>query len=99
MAGIYTKHKNWREFENETNLYEVEPIGRAAASWMNLSDVSQKSKSKPLDFEQLKGKKLYAKFVRANDKTYWKMYISAYGNISILYVETSALNPVRLHKP
>ena len=99
MVGSNIKHKNWREFENETNLYEVEPISQIAASWMNLSDVSDNSKSKTLDFQQLKRKKLYAKFVRANNKSYWKMYIIDYSTISIVYVETAMLNPIRLYKP
>ena len=99
MIGSDTKHKNWREFENETSLYEVEPIGRAAESWMNLSDVSEKNKSKPLDFEQAKGKKLYARFVRINDKSYWKMYIVDQITVNIVYIPTGALNPIRLYKP
>lgn len=99
MAGICTKHKNWREFQNATNLYEVEPLGRATTSWMNLSDVSNNKKARILDFNELKGKKIYAKFVRANDKRYWKMYIVDYTTVNILYVETSALNPIGLYKP
>ncbi|MBQ2836183.1 MAG: hypothetical protein IJE68_05055 [Clostridia bacterium] len=99
MADICTKHKNWLEFQNETGLYEVEPLGRVIASWIKLSDVSDSQKARTLDFSELKGKKLYARFVRVNNKSYWKMYIVDYTNVSIVYVETSALDPIRLHKP
>lgn len=99
MAGSCAKHKNWLDFQNETGLYEVEPFGRVVASWLELSDVANSQKARALDFSELKGKKLYAKFVRVNDKSYWKMYIVEHINISILYVETSALNPIRLYKP
>ncbi len=96
---IYAKHQKCREFQSKTNLYEVEPLGRVYESWMNLSDVSDKKKARILDFDELKGKKLYAQYVRENDKTYWKMYIVDHTTINTLYVETSALNPIRLHKP
>lgn len=86
--------KNQREFQNETNLYHVEPLVGSTASWLNFSEVLNNKCAIPLHFQELKGKKLYAKFVREGEKSCWKMYIVDKNNVSILYVESRALNPV-----
>lgn len=86
-------------FMKETNLYEVEPIGRSTFSWMNLEDVPDEKEARVLDFNELRGKKLYARFVRAGDRSYWKMYIVDSQSVQVLYVNTFALDPGRLYKP
>lgn len=91
--------RNRVDFKNETNLYIVEPIVRTTPSWRVLSEVSNYKKSIPLHFQELKGKKLYAKFVREGEKSYWKLYIVDNSTTSVLYVETGALNPVGQYQP
>ena len=86
--------KNQRDFQNETNLYHVEPLVGATASWLEFSEVLNNKSAIPLHFQELKGKRLYAKFVREEEKSCWKMYIVDHNNVSILYVESRALNPV-----
>ena len=70
-----TNIRNKRQFREEKSLYVVEPIVQYAASWMNISDVTEIEKSKILFFDELKGKELYAKDVRVDENTYWKTYI------------------------
>jgi hypothetical protein len=88
---------NQMDFKNETNLYLVEPLVEATASWFNFSEVLNNKKAIALHFQSLKGKRLYAKFVREGEKSCWKMYIVDNKNVSILYVESRALNPVRTY--
>ena len=87
---------NQMEFKKETNLYCVEPLVGVTVSWLNLSDVCDNTKGIPLHFEELKGKRLYAKYMREGENNCWKMYIvgNANANVNILYVEPGALNPV-----
>ena len=86
--------RNQMEFKKETDLYLVEPLAEATASWHNFSDVLNGKNAIPLQFQVLKGKRLYAKYVREGETSCWKMYIVDKNNISILYVEPGALNPV-----
>lgn len=90
---------NREMFLKETNLYEVEPISRSTQSWMDLADVPDEGKARTLDLTQLRGKKLYAKFVRKGDRSYWRMYIVDCQSVQILYVNTFVLEPGRLYKP
>ena len=85
------------DFKNETNLYVVEPLIDSTASWFDFSDVLNNQNAIPLHFQELKGKRLYAKFVREGDKSCWKMYIVDMNTVNILYVESRALNPVRTY--
>ena len=91
--------RNQMEFKNETNLYLVEPLVDTTASWFDFSDVLNNKKAIPLHFQELKGQRLYAKYVREGEKSCWKMYIVGKNNISILYVESRALNPVGQYQP
>ena len=98
MATI-KETKSRIEFKRETNLYVVEPIVKATSSWRKLSDTEEAKKAIPLHFQEIKGKELYAKFVREENKSYWKLFIVDNSSVSILYVETGALNPVGKYQP
>ena len=91
--------RNQVDLKKETNLYMVEPIVKATPSWRILSEVSNPKKSIPLYFEELKGKKLYAKFVREEERSYWKLFILDNNMVSVLYVETGTLNPLGKFQP
>lgn len=93
--------RNQIDFKKETNLYFVEPLVGSTPSWFNLSDVSNTHMAIPLHFQELKGKKLFAKFVRdkEDEKSCWKMFIVDNSSVSILYVEPGALNPIGKYQP
>ena len=91
--------RNQMEFKKETNLYLVEPLAEATASWQKFSDVLNGKNAIPLQFQVLKGKRLYAKYVREGETSCWKMYIVDNSNISILYVESRSLNPIGKYQP
>ena len=91
--------RNQVDLKKETNLYMVEAITRTTPSWRLLSEVSDPKKSIPLHFEELTGKKLYAKFVREGEKSYWKLFIIDNSTVNVLYVETGTLNPVGKYQP
>lgn len=90
--------KNWNEFLSEPKLYVAEPLIKATDSWLKFDEVPDKQKSKMLYFEALEGKKLYVAFLRKNEKSYAKLYISDTKNISILYVRSDAVNPVQSYR-
>ena len=89
-----TNIRNKRQFQNEKDLYVVEPIVQYCASWSSISDVQDKSKVVILSFEELKGKELYAKFTRIEGNSCWKTYIVDHEYVNIVYVPTFALNPI-----
>ena len=91
--------RNQREFKRENNLYVVEPLTKTTVSWKELSDVSDNEKASILDFAELKGMKLYAKFVTKENESYWKLFIVFHEKVDILYVKTFALNPVGRYIP
>lgn len=92
--------RNRREFEREKELYEVEPLGKPTTlSWQNLSEIDDEEEARVLDFRQLNGKKMCATPVRRGEHTYWKLYIVDHKYVSIVYVESFALNPIRMYRP
>lgn len=103
MSDFSRNVKNLMEFNKDKggNLYEVEPMGGkpTAMSWMNKSDVSDKKEAREIDFRQMNGMKLYAKFERIGEKSFWKTYIVSMGHVEIVYVETSDLNPIGPYRP
>ena len=76
---------------HEAGLVLVEAKVNTALAWRNLSDVGESKLAKTLDFGQLKGKKIYAKFVRKGNQGCWEMHIDAFGVKSIVYVDTFVL--------
>ena len=90
--------KNYIKFRKAKNLYVVEPIVQFSASWLEMSDVPDMKKARTLHFKELKGKKLYAKFVRIGEKSFWETYIVDHTNVSIIYLPTFSLNPVTMYK-
>ena len=85
-------------FQKESNLYQVEPLTSATVCWSDLADVTDMQKAASLHFSELKGKELYAKFVRVNGKSYWKLYIKGIERMDVVYVQTATLNPIGKYK-
>ena len=96
--SLSKKMMNIISFQKETTLYRVEPIISMTVCWSDISDVQDMQKSKNLYFSELKGKELYATFVRVNAKSYWKLYIKGIEQMDIVYVQTATLNPVGIYK-
>ena len=95
MKNSLTKNMmNTIDFRNEGYLYIVEPIVSTTVCWEKISDVNDMNQATTLHFDALNGRELYAKFVRVEDKSYWKMYIKSASQIDIVYVQTATLNPV-----
>ena len=91
--------KSWNEFLSERELYVVEPLTKTTDSWKTLYDVGDKKKANVLDFDTLKGKNLYVVFVRKDNRTCAKLYITDNNkNASILYIRSTAVNPVRTYR-
>ena len=83
------------EFNNEKRLYVAEPLVRGTESWLSFDDVDDNQKARTLYFSELEGKDLYIAFVRKDNKTYAKLYITDARYIRIVYVRSYAVNPVQ----
>jgi len=86
-------------FRNETNLFQVEPLVKTTVCWIDIQDIPDMKKARTLHFSELKGRKLYAKFVGLEEKSYWKMYIVGTNTVDIVYLQTAMLNPVGSYRP
>lgn len=86
--------RNKAQLRNEKDLYVVVPIVYNSISWRNFSDVLDSKKAQILDFQELEGKEMYAKFIRVEGESFWKTYIVNRDYVNIVYLPTFALNPI-----
>lgn len=90
-----------KEFDRDVrSLHIAEPLVTAAQCWLNFEDVPEPEKARMMYFKELKGKKLYAKVVRKENKSYAKLYITDANlrNICKVYVQSVALNLYSLYQ-
>ena len=86
--------RNKAQLRNEKDLYVVVPIVSNSVSWRNFADVLDYKKAQILDFQELEGKEMYAKFIRVDGESIWRTYIVDRDYVNIVYLPTFALNPI-----